>query len=248
MMMFSNTEIMTQAFTLPEIVGHLNLNIEKANNFHNDTVTKEILIFLPSKSGGIGMTRHNGMKTENAIMRNITNSRHFLASYFANDMLRTYDPTYGDVVPGTAEGLENDTGLTQEDMATLTVVNIRSVLKTAKDKAYSNLAKRIAAQKSANLRTRGWAAMLISNGSGTSGALSFINSSNGQHTAGYFGRQAYRGRIWAVTIIGPFNNHTGEVIPCLCGENYNVPLHALTCNNNAPNFTRRHTALWHDYR
>jgi hypothetical protein len=158
---------MTQAFTLPEIVGHLNLDIDNANNFHNDTVTMEILIFLPFKSGWIGMTRHNGITTANAIMRNIINFNHFLASYSTNEMLRTYDLTYGDVVPGTAEGLENDTGLTQEDMATLTVVNIHSVLKAAKDKAYSNLAKRIAAQKLANLITRGWAAMLISNGIGT---------------------------------------------------------------------------------
>jgi hypothetical protein len=105
--------------------------------------------------------------------------------------------------------LENDTGLTQEDMATLNVVDIRSVLNTAKDKAYSNLAKRIAAQKSANLTTRGWAAMLISNGSGTSGALSFMNSANGQYTTGYFGRQAYRDKIRAIMMIGPFNNHTG---------------------------------------
>jgi hypothetical protein len=96
-------------------------------------------------------------------------------------------------------------------MATLTVVNISGVLKTAKDKAYSNLAKRIAAQKSANLRTRGWAAMLISNGSGTSGALSFMNSANRQHTSGYVGKQAYRDEIRAIMMIGPFNNHTGEV-------------------------------------
>jgi hypothetical protein len=84
--------------------------------------------------------------------------------------------------------------------------------------------------------------MLISNGRGTSGALSFMNSSNGQHTVGYFSRQAYRDRIQAIVMIGPFNNHTGEVIPCLCGENYDNHLHAVTCNNNAPDFTRRHTA------
>jgi hypothetical protein len=140
--------------------------------------------------------------------------------------------------------LENDTGLTQKDMAILTVVNIRSVLKTAKDKAYSNLTKRIAARKSANLRTWGWAAVLINNGSGTSGALSFMNSANGQHTTGYCDRQAYRDKIRAIMMIGPFNNHTGEVIPCLCGENYDVALHALICNNNAPDFTRPHTACW----
>jgi hypothetical protein len=67
----------------------------------------ERLIFLQSKNGVVGMTRHNGITTENSIMRNITLFRHFLASYCANNMLHTYDITYGDVVPETAEGLEN---------------------------------------------------------------------------------------------------------------------------------------------
>ena len=84
--------------------------------------------------------------------------------------------------------------------------------------------------------------MLISNGGGTSGALSFMNSANKQYTTGYCDRQAYRDKIRAIMMIGPFNNHTGEVIPCLCGENYDVALHALICNNNAPDFTRPHTA------
>jgi hypothetical protein len=124
-------------------------------------------------------------------------------------------------------------------MGTLTVVNVRSVLKTAKNSAYAALSKRIAAEKSANTGTRGWAAMLISNGSGASGALSFMNSA---HSTSFFSKQAYRDKIRAIMMIGAFNNHTGEVIRCECGEDSSGPLHPLTCNNNAPDATRRHTA------
>jgi hypothetical protein len=127
-------------------------------------------------------------------------------------------------------------------MGTLTVVNMRDVLKNAKVLAYSNLSRRIATQKAANPGTRAWAAMLYSNGSGTSGALSFMNSAHGQHSTSYFSKQAYRDKVRSILMVGAFNDHPGGNILCDCGEQYNNPLHSLVCNNNAPSFTRRHTA------
>jgi hypothetical protein len=74
------TKIISQAFTLPDLAGHLNININNANNFHNDTVTMEKLIFLPSKQGGVGMTKHDGITTENSITTNLIKYRQLLAS------------------------------------------------------------------------------------------------------------------------------------------------------------------------
>jgi hypothetical protein len=61
-------EIMTQTFTLPKLAVQLRLNINTENDFYNDTETMKLLMFLPSKSGGVGMTRHEGMTTEIALM------------------------------------------------------------------------------------------------------------------------------------------------------------------------------------
>jgi hypothetical protein len=69
------TAIISQAFTLPDLAGHLNININNTNNFHNDTVTMEKLIFLPCKQGGVGTTKHNGITTENSITMNLIKYR-----------------------------------------------------------------------------------------------------------------------------------------------------------------------------
>eukprot|EP00596_Hydrurales_sp_CCMP1899_P000404 CAMPEP_0119052278 /NCGR_PEP_ID=MMETSP1177-20130426/73628_1 /TAXON_ID=2985 /ORGANISM="Ochromonas sp, Strain CCMP1899" /LENGTH=899 /DNA_ID=CAMNT_0007031793 /DNA_START=58 /DNA_END=2754 /DNA_ORIENTATION=- len=149
-------EIMTQTFTLPTLQVQLRLDINDGNGFFNDTTTMKSLMFLPSKCGGVGMTRHGGMTTEIALMKNWLKFKDFIQTFSANDLHHTYSPTYGEVVPGTTEGLENYTGLTQEDLGTLTAANATNILKSAKNQAYSNLAKNIAAQNAAIPGRKAW--------------------------------------------------------------------------------------------
>jgi hypothetical protein len=217
-------EIMTQAFTLPKLEVQLRLNIRNVNGFYNDTENIKSLMFLPS------MTRHAGITTEIAIMKKKINLKDFLQTFSANDLPHTYNPTYGEVFPGITEGFENHTGLTQEDLGTLTGANARYILKMAKDQAYSNLAKNIAAQNAAKPGRRAWAAMLISNSSGTSAASSFNKAMNGLFTTGYFPRQAYIDKIRSSMMIGPINYPIDEVNHSSCGEVISGPLHALSCS------------------
>jgi hypothetical protein len=128
-------------------------------------------------------------------------------------------------------------------LGTLTAANASNVLNFAKNQAYSNLAKNIATQNALILGRRAWAAMFISNGSGTSAASSFTRVMNGLITTGYFPRQAYIDKIRSFMMIGPINYPMGEVNRCSCGEDISGPLYALSCRVYAPDATRRHTAV-----
>ena len=206
------------------------------------------IIFLSLVNGGLGLTKHFGIRTENAILLNQIYFHGFLSSYSPSDFMHINNNLLyaNEIIPGTSEEVVNDTELTSEMLGSLTTVNASNILKSAAKKVNIAIAKRIAMKLAINPNNRSFAAWFISQGSGTSCPNSFIRAFNGTQSASFFGKQNFIDRIRLSLCVGPYNEYSPLPILCPCGNQYlqiTDPLHCIHCFENRASGTRRHTSI-----
>lgn len=197
-------------------------------------------IFLPCRLGGMGITRHAGLATENGQLASQLAVLSFLGTYRPTERcdLQQYN-FWSHVHPGTTEGLQDLTGLSASDVDSMTAQTCRPRLATAKKAADdASLALALAAlsdnghfQAAANLR------------SSTNSTFAFCMSSIGIDNPLYFSPGAFRATVRARLGVGPTNEPQDTEKRCPCDKRYDAGtqgLHGLSCRLNGHFATRRH--------
>ena len=196
--------------------------------------------YLPRKFGGLGLSRHNGMATEkNQILSRLA---------FFDFLALHYPPEYQvinnhfsrtDIHLGQQESLEGNTGLTEEIMLSLVIPTARGVLTTAKTLAYKKQSEILLARLADFPSSQQHAAWMLSS---TDNSTTFIHSSIGLGSEGYFSADEFRCIARARLGFGPTNDALGTIRVCACHKSFDAAedsLHALSCGlNKGPRNTR----------
>jgi Reverse transcriptase (RNA-dependent DNA polymerase) len=199
---------------------------------------------LPRNLGGIGLSRHNGMATEkNQILSRLA-FFDFLALHFPPEyQVINNHFSRSEIRLGQQESLEDNTGLTEEIMLSLVTPTARGILTTAKTLAYKKQSEILVARLADFPESQQHAAIMLSS---TNNSTSFIHSSIGLGSEGYFSADEFRCIARARLGFGPTNDPLGTFRVCACHKSFDAAedsLHALSCGLNKGPRNTRHDAI-----
>ena len=213
--------------------------------FELDHKTEDRL-FLVRKHGGLGLVRHSGMSTEKGRLTIDLSARAFLSLHLPDRLLAHSEHNFNASIRlGRHEGVEEFTGLSEDDYVILSPETVKGKLVAAKKKAEARLGE-LAARQLQNADSRQQQAAWILSACDTS--TKYMSNRFGI-TPGpdrFFGPAEFILAGRALLGVGPSNepDHTDKV--CTCRKAYKAgaePFHALSCAHNGNLRTERHTEI-----
>ena len=200
--------------------------------------------YLPRKFGGLGLSRHHGMASEKGQILSRMAFFDFLALHYPPEyqlISNHYNRT--DIRLGQLEKLEEHTGLDEEKMLALVNPSARGILTSAKTLAYQKQSDDILAFLADSPASQQHAAWMLSS---TDSSTSFIHSSVGLGSEGYFSSDEFRCVARAKLGIAPSNDQPGLFRVCACQKSFDAAedsLHGLSCALNKGPRNTRHDSI-----
>jgi hypothetical protein len=233
--------------------NNINENNGAINNSSFDCINVVDIMFLSNINGGLGLTKHYGIRTECTLLINQLFFDDFLSGFSPDDFMHINNNLLyaNEIIPGTAEGVTGSTELTNDTLSSLTVNNANNILKNATKKVHIASTKKIATRLANIPSHRFFASWFISQGSGTSSPNNFVRYFNGTQSESLMGKQNFIDRMRLLLCVGPYNDSSSVLINCganggQCKMTYSRdsdPLHSIHCHSNKGGMTERHTAI-----
>ena len=209
------------------------------------TDTVRTIIVLPMRETGLGVLTSGGMVAETSIQISKQSYFAYIAAHQPQNFGHVTNNLFNaEITIGGSQNIAQFTGLNPSIMATLTVENIKRVLRTGTDKAYKGLAKQLLAKLADEPRTMPHAAHLQSCW-GTALGVHFLESKIARDVDRWFSNKEYAQCLRWHLGLGTGNNEP-PVIKCMCRQEYESEEnkeHATRCQANKGLMTIRHNRL-----